>query len=97
MPYIVSTNVLNAHARAVHTYRTKFQKLQRGKISITLNCEMALPLSDSAADKEAAARALDFWLGWWLEPIVTGDYPATMRENVGARLPTFTPEQRCDG
>ena len=35
----------------------------------------------------------DFWYGWFLDPIFKGDYPKTMRDTVGARLPTFTPEQ----
>ncbi|KAL1519417.1 hypothetical protein AB1Y20_022941 [Prymnesium parvum] len=92
MPYIVSTNVLNAHARAVATFRKKFAF--KGKISITLNCETSIPLTADPADVAAADRAMDFWLGWWLEPILTGQYPQSMRENVGNRLPSFTPQQQ---
>mmetsp|Transcript_2477 Transcript_2477/g.7137 ORF Transcript_2477/g.7137 Transcript_2477/m.7137 type:complete len:411 (-) Transcript_2477:198-1430(-) len=93
-PYVVSTNVLNAHARAVAVYRTRFAATLGGRISITLNCEFARPLTNSAADAAAAERALQFWLGWWLEPLLSGDYPAAMRRNVGERLPSFSPEQR---
>ena len=28
-----------------------------------------------------AERALEFWLGWWLQPILSGEYPAAMRAN----------------
>jgi len=94
VPYIVSTNVLNAHARVVQTYRKRFQPTQKGKISITLNCEMAIPLTDDPADIAAAERALEFWLMWWLQPILTGEYPPAMRANVGARLPTFTDAEK---
>ncbi|MCE0480948.1 hypothetical protein HAX54_038257 [Datura stramonium] len=42
---------------------------------------------------QAPLRALDFMLGWFLDPITYGDYPASMRAMVGRRLPKFTPEQ----
>ena len=29
-----------------------------------------------------------------MEPITHGDYPQTMKDNVGARLPSFTDEQK---
>lgn len=92
MPYIVSTNVLNAHALAVWVYRNKFAFT--GRISITLNCEMAIPLTSSDADAAAAERAVQFWLGWWLQPILTGEYPSVMRQNVGDRLPNFTASEQ---
>ncbi|KAK4396688.1 Oleuropein beta-glucosidase [Sesamum angolense] len=51
------------------------------------------PYSDAPADIEAASRALDFMFGWFVAPIVTGDYPPVMRERVGNRLPKFTPNE----
>ncbi|CAI0375771.1 unnamed protein product [Linum tenue] len=51
-PYIVSHNLLLAHAAAVHIYRNKF-----------------------------------------LHPLVYGEYPRTMREIAGERLPEFTAEE----
>ncbi|KUF97049.1 hypothetical protein AM588_10009635 [Phytophthora nicotianae] len=44
-------------------------------------------------DVLAAQRALDFDFGWFLQPILTGDYPAVMREVAGDRLPRFTAEE----
>lgn len=41
-PYVAGHNVLNAHARAVSTYRTKYKAEQRGMIGITLNCDWAV-------------------------------------------------------
>lgn len=38
-PYIAGHNVLNAHARAVWVYRSRYKSLQGGMISITLNCD----------------------------------------------------------
>lgn len=36
----------------------------------------------------------DFWYGWFLGPLTAGEYPASMRETVSERLPTFTAEQK---
>ncbi|KAL0411223.1 UNVERIFIED_CONTAM: Furcatin hydrolase, partial [Sesamum latifolium] len=47
----------------------------------------------SRLDVRAAQRALDFMYGWFIHPIVYGDYPRTMRSIVGDRLPKFTKEQ----
>ncbi|KAJ0096246.1 hypothetical protein Patl1_17274 [Pistacia atlantica] len=42
---------------------------------------------------KAAYRALDFMFGWYMDPIIYGDYPFSMRSIVGQRLPKFTKEQ----
>lgn len=41
-PYIAGHNVLNAHAKVVSTYRTKYKRDQGGVIGITLNCDWAM-------------------------------------------------------
>src|ERR1041385_3193329 len=48
------------------------------------------PYSDSFLDEQARERSIDFNLGWFLEPVVRGDYPFSMRSLVGDRLPMFT-------
>ncbi|KAJ2991164.1 hypothetical protein HDV02_003929 [Globomyces sp. JEL0801] len=85
---------LLAHAKAVETYREKYQREQQGVISLALNTDWFEPLTDSPKDVEAAQRRLDFMLGWFSDPLfLTGDYPASMRKQLGDRLPRFTPEQ----
>ncbi|XP_048330155.2 beta-glucosidase 24 [Ziziphus jujuba] len=93
-PYIVSHNILLAHAEAVQIYREKFQKQQGGQIGITNVGQFVEPYSDSPDDIAAAERVLDFTLGWYVEPLVYGDYPKSMRDLVKERLPTFTEEQK---
>ncbi|CAM9742705.1 unnamed protein product, partial [Hapterophycus canaliculatus] len=93
-PYIAGHNVLNAHAKAVSTYRTKYKAEQRGIIGITLNCDWAMPLDpDSEEDKATAERFVVHQLAWWADPIYFGDYPQAMRDRIGERLPTFTEEE----
>jgi beta-glucosidase/6-phospho-beta-glucosidase/beta-galactosidase len=90
--YTVAKNLLLCHAHAVRLYRTKFQPFQEGKIGIVLNCDWYVPLDeDSDADKSAALRAVDFMLGWFLDPVLYGRYPKNMVNYVpSANLPHFT-------
>ncbi|OAY73434.1 Beta-glucosidase 24 [Ananas comosus] len=92
-PYIVAHNQLLAHAAAVAVYREKYQAFQKGKIAITLVTNWFIPYSDSKHDKDSAKRALDFMLGWFMDPLTKGEYPITMQTMVGDRLPKFTKQQ----
>ncbi|KAK3443545.1 beta-glucosidase 12 [Eucalyptus grandis] len=92
-PYIVGHNLLLAHAAAVKLYRDKYKASQKGVIGITLVTHWFVPYSDAKHNLNAAQRALDFMLGWSLDPITYGDYPHSMRSLVGNRLPKFTEEQ----
>lgn len=90
-PYLAAHNLIRAHAYAVDLYRNKFGG-QGGRIGITNNCDWREPLTGSKEDRDAAERALEFFLGWFADPIYLGDYPASMRERVKERLPRFEPE-----
>ncbi|XP_022889215.1 raucaffricine-O-beta-D-glucosidase-like [Olea europaea var. sylvestris] len=92
-PYIVAHHLILAHAVAVDIYRKIIQKLQGGKIGVTNVTAWYEPLNNTTADKEAASRAVDFALGWFVAPVVTGDYPPVMRRLLRDRLPKFTQEQ----
>lgn len=86
--------MLLAHAAAVRLYREKYQKIQRGKIGITLSSDGAAPLTNKTEDIEATERQLIFSLGWHADPVFKGDYPEVMKANVKERLPKFTEEQK---
>ncbi len=91
-PYLAAHNLLRAHAKAVDVYRHRYQARQNGRIGITNNCDWREPLTDSLEDRTAAQVALEFFVGWFADPIYRGDYPESMRRRVGERLPRFEPE-----
>lgn len=92
-PYIAAHRLLLAHASAVSLYRDKYQGTQRGQIGITLLGWWHEPATKASRDAAAATRMNDFHIGWFMHPLVYGDYPPVMRRRVGARLPYLTAEQ----
>lgn len=92
-PYIVTHNLILAHAAAAKLYKNHFQSIQGGQIGITLVSMWYKPYSDSEADQAAALRAVEFMFGWYMDPLTNGEYPASMRKLVGERLPEFTKEE----
>ncbi|KAL8040531.1 hypothetical protein ABFX02_10G104500 [Erythranthe guttata] len=93
-PYLVAHHLILAHAAAVEIYRRDYQEVQGGTIGVTHVSKWFEPLTDTEEDKKAASRAVDFMWGWFVAPMVTGDYPPVMRERLGNRLPVFTEEQK---
>lgn len=93
-PYIVAHHLIKAHAKAVATYRAEFQLIQQGKIGITNNCDWREPLTNDQSDRDAAQRGLEFFLGWFADPIWKGDYPEVMKQRLGHRLPVFTEDEK---
>ncbi|KAL0908138.1 hypothetical protein M5K25_022612 [Dendrobium thyrsiflorum] len=92
-PYIVAHNILRSHAETVHLYREKYKPSQHGEIGITQVTNWMVPIDGSPLSKEAQERALQFNLGWFMDPIKFGDYPLSMRALVRDRLPVFTHEE----
>jgi beta-galactosidase len=92
-PYRAGHTLLRAHAMAVHEYRSRFQPAQKGRIALVTNCDWREPMTKDPSDVAAAQRALEFFLGWFADPVHRGDYPECMRERLGDRLPHFTPEE----
>ncbi|KAG8363567.1 hypothetical protein BUALT_Bualt19G0035900 [Buddleja alternifolia] len=92
-PYVVAHHMLICHATTVQLYKEKYQATQMGEIGISLESQWMVPYSSSKLDVKAAKRALDFIFGWFMHPLVYGNYPKTMQAIVGNRLPKFTVEQ----
>ncbi|XP_058094669.1 beta-glucosidase 18-like isoform X6 [Magnolia sinica] len=93
-PYIAAHNIILSHATATDIYRRKYQAKQGGSIGIVVSAIWYEPLRDIPADRSAAQRALAFHTAWFLDPIIYGDYPPEMRQILGLRLPTFSPNDR---
>jgi beta-glucosidase len=94
-PFIVGHTELVSHAYAVKLYREEFQAKQKGMIGITLHGNWSEPWDENdPLDQEAAQRAREFEIAWYADPVYkTGDYPASMRAQLGDRLPKFTSEE----
>jgi len=93
-PYIAAHNVLLSHAAAVAVYRNNYQQKQKGIIGITLNVDWAEPFTSSAADLAAAERHMEWQMAWYADPIFKGDYPQSMKDAIGSRLPVFTADEK---
>ncbi|PIA46235.1 hypothetical protein AQUCO_01500035v1 [Aquilegia coerulea] len=89
-PFVAGHNILLSHASAVHLYRTKYQEKQKGQIGITLLGVWFEPMTNSPQNVAASKIIFDYFVGWFLDPLVHGNYPAIMGKIVGSRLPNFT-------
>uniref|UniRef100_I1QYA3 Beta-glucosidase n=1 Tax=Oryza glaberrima TaxID=4538 RepID=I1QYA3_ORYGL len=67
-----------------------YQPTQKGQIGMVVVTHWFVPYDDTVADRGAVQRSLDFMFGWFMDPLVHGDYPGTMRDWLGDRLPKFT-------
>jgi beta-glucosidase len=66
---------LLAHGAAVEAFRTTGRD---GEIGITLDLTVAIPATDSEADREAARRLDGHHNRWFLDPIFHASYPEDM-------------------
>ncbi|KAI3507732.1 hypothetical protein L1887_22723 [Cichorium endivia] len=89
-PYLVSHNLLLAHASTVRLYRKKYKAMQHGFVGLNLLGFWFEPYTNVTEDVKAAQRAMDFFLGWFFNPLVNGDYPEIVKKSAGNRIPTFT-------
>ena len=95
-PFIVGHTEIISHAYAVKLYREEFKPVQKGEIGITLHGNWSEPFdAASPLDQAAAERARQFEIAWFADPIYrTGDYPASMRAQLGDRLPSFSDAEK---
>ncbi|XP_059655141.1 beta-glucosidase 24-like [Cornus florida] len=92
-PYIATHNIILAHAAATKAYREKYKATQGGEIGLSLVCKWFEPHTMDPMDHDAAKTAADFVVGWYMDPLCYGDYPAAMKEWVHG-LPEFSEEEK---
>jgi beta-glucosidase len=85
-------SVLVAHAHAVRALREDYPR-QKSKISMANHFAWGEPVTNSSADAKAAQLFIDFQFGWFNEPLLTGNYPASLRSMFRMVMPRFTPEE----
>lgn len=83
---------LRAHGMAVERFR---HLVPDGEIGMTVSVQAHVPATDDPRDIEASARARAFHNEWFVDPLVYGDYPASLRAEFGALLPEITAEDRA--
>ena len=92
--WIVGHSILVAHGAAVKLFRDEFKPTHGGEISMVINGDWGEPWdSESEEDKAACERKIEFSIGWFSDPIYHGDYPASMRKQLGDRLPQWEAEE----
>lgn len=97
-PFVVGHTQLVSHGHAARLYRDEFAAAQGGSVMITLHGNWHEPWDPAdPADVAAAQRVQEFEVAWFADPLYgpTGDYPASMRAQLGDRLPRFTDEERA--
>lgn len=78
--FLAAHTLLLAHGKAWHVYDEEFRKTQKGRVSIVLNADWHFPEKNEDVFLEAAERGMEFFLGWFANPIyVNGDYPEVMK------------------
>ncbi|XP_060525276.1 myrosinase 1-like [Cylas formicarius] len=101
--YQCSHNILKAHAATYRNYKKNYQATQKGKVGMAFNINWYLPATNSQADQNAAERARAFVFEWFVHPIIKGNYPQILIDQIGnlsrqegrneSRLPQFTSEE----
>ncbi|CAH1447510.1 unnamed protein product [Lactuca virosa] len=89
-PYLAAHHMLLAHASAVRLYWEKYSVVQHGSVGMDLMATWFEPYTNTIEDIKATERVMAFNLGWFLNPLVNGEYPKIMKKNAGNRIPTFT-------
>ncbi|OQS05359.1 lactase-phlorizin hydrolase [Thraustotheca clavata] len=94
--YLAAHHVLLSHATVVRLFWSRRHEFYpSAKIGIVLNTDMTFPLDpNSPGDVAAAERRLQFFMGWFLSPVVYGDYPYVMKLYAKDHLPTFTADEK---
>uniref|UniRef100_A0A8B9P4G5 Klotho beta n=1 Tax=Apteryx owenii TaxID=8824 RepID=A0A8B9P4G5_APTOW len=93
--YSVGHNLIKAHAKVWHNYKTRFRPHQKGLVSIVLGSHWIEPnKSEDALDISKCQQSMERVLGWFAKPIYgDGDYPEELKNELSF-LPSFTEDEK---
>lgn len=110
VPYLQAINIIKAHYIAYqtihHIYTTDPKRFNEApQVSIVLNSDWAEPYRIecdreeknchyNAKDIQAAKNNMDFMLGWWLHPVMFGDWPENMQSIYNERIQNVGLQQK---
>nr|WPM03638.1 glycoside hydrolase family 1 [Phyllotreta armoraciae] len=102
--YVCAKYVLLAHAKAWRIYDERYRKVNGAKNTLVIDSDWYEPVTDSEEDAIASDTKLQFVHGMYGNPVVNGNWPDVMIENVAdlsrkqgfneSRLPAFTEEEQ---
>ncbi|XP_006020157.1 lactase-like protein isoform X1 [Alligator sinensis] len=103
--YKAAHHIIKTHAKVWHSYDKTWRREQQGMVGISLTSAWGEPMDLSNQDDiDAAERYVQFYLGWFANPIYRGDYPEVMKEYIGrksaqqglglTRLPIFSAQEK---
>jgi beta-glucosidase/6-phospho-beta-glucosidase/beta-galactosidase len=103
VPYLQAINIIKAHYIAYKTIHQMYANNPSSfhdepQVSIVLNSDWAEPYRIECSkenscrynkkDIQAAQNNMDFMLGWWLHPVMFGNWPANMQSIYNQRIQT---------
>nr|XP_039253969.1 uncharacterized protein LOC120331019 [Styela clava] len=94
LSYEAAHYMILAHAKAYHVYDEEFRATQRGQISISMESMWGEPFDrNNQNDVDAADRFMQWEMGWFMHPLIYGDYPLIMKKKIyEKRMQDNTPE-----
>lgn len=95
LQYLVGHHMLLSHASVYHLYHETYAAKQKGIVSISLNSDYFYPETSSPGDVQASDYIMSQKLGWFSGPVLTGNYPDSMRNDKTIFLPVFTEDEKA--
>ncbi|XP_070575129.1 cytosolic beta-glucosidase-like [Ptychodera flava] len=94
----IAHNLILAHARAWKRYHERYGQEQQGLVGMAFSTIWAEPMTQKAADLEAANLFMQMTVGWFARPHYHSDYPDEMKEYIekhtDIKLPEFSPQEK---
>ncbi|XP_057519801.1 cyanidin 3-O-glucoside 5-O-glucosyltransferase (acyl-glucose)-like isoform X2 [Amaranthus tricolor] len=88
----VAHKLLIGHASVANLYREKYKATQHGFVGLNICANWCLPEGDDEEDLIATQR-VNKLIGWFIDPLLFGDYSDFMKHLLGNELPLITKQE----